>query len=210
MKNSSVGEKTYEELAQEVANLTALVTQLLSASEQKKEKAPRKPRQVKEKVVENGLSPNTYVKVMNLLNNPLNLSTRPRGKGKTFRLENFGDIKSMFYSELLEVIENHPNFFSAGYFYILDPRVIEENNYVEVYEKILTKDKMEQIFSNSTGALEMFSSANKKQQNVIIEYFVEKIQKNEPVDFNLIAGMSRTSGIDIMKRAEETKYELPK
>ena len=197
MSESSFDEKTkIEQLEKQLEELRNL---LISQSQKPK----RQPRQKVEKENKlDSLVPNTYVKVMSLVENPLNLSTRPHGKGKTFRFENFGDIKSMFYSELLEVIENHPNFFNAGYFYILDNRVIEENNWHDVYSKILTKDQMESVYNNTSGAIALFKTSNAKQQRVIAEYFIDRIIMGKPVDRNLIAEISEISGVDIMERAK--------
>ena len=198
MSDSSFDEKTkIEQLEKQLADMQAALASLTA-------KPARKPRAVsrRQPEVATGIAPNTYVKVMSLVDNPLNLSTKPHGKGRTFRFESFGDIKSMFYSELLEVIENHPNFFNAGYFYILDNRVIEENNWQEVYSKILTKEQMETVYGNSTGAISLYKTSNAKQQKVIAEWFIDQVVMGKPVDRNLIAEISEISGVDIMERAK--------
>jgi hypothetical protein len=154
MKDSSVGDKEQiEELKNQVSQLTEIVKQLTekSVSKQRKPRESVKERTEKQPKKEE-LVPNSYIKIMSLVKNPLNLSTKPHGRGKTFHFENFGEVKTVFYSELLDIIENHPSFFEAGYFYILDSRVIEANNYGDVYSRILTKEKMEEIFSNSSNA----------------------------------------------------------
>lgn len=198
MSESSFDEKQkIEQLERQLAEMKSMLESLSA----KPKRQPRQPREKVEKKLET-LSPNTYVKVMSLVNNPLNLGTRPHGKGKMFRFENFGDIKSMFYSELLEVIENHPNFFQAGYFFILDNRVIEENNWHETYSKILSKEQMESVYNNVDGAINLFKTSNAKQQSVIVEYFIDRIIMGKPVDRNLIAEISEISGVDILERAK--------
>ena len=64
---------------------------------------------------------------MSLCRDPLNLSTKGRGQGEMYSFQNFGEVKKIMYQYLLQIIESHPNFFEAGYFYILDQNVIEEN-----------------------------------------------------------------------------------
>ena len=151
------------------------------------------------------ISPNTYVKIMSLVSDKLNLSTRPHGKGKTFGFTEFGQIKSVFYSELLDIIENHPNFFAAGYFYILDENVVNAGNHNELYQKILKKEQMEMILSNADNAIALFEGANEKQQKVIVQFFIDKIMNEEKIDFNLIRNISEISGIDIVKKTQEMK-----
>jgi hypothetical protein len=206
---SPVGEKTEMELLKEqIEALTKLVMQSQSASQQEKsEPKPKKERAVRiaKQEKSNDIAPNEYVNVMSLVPNPLNLSTKPRGTGKIFRFEKFGTIKRMFYSELLDVIENHPNFFEGGLFYILDSKVIELNNWNDLYGTILTKDKMESVLNNAPNALQVFEGANDKQRDIIIKFFVEKIVNGQPVDFNLIANINRIGNVDVQKLAEEMK-----
>lgn len=200
MKASSIGENVNNTEKSEIEQLKALVEQLskqvANMSEEKK--------QPKQKVVKE-ISPNTYVKIMSLVGDKLNLSTRPHGKGKTFSFEKFGQIKSVFYSELLEIIENHPNFFAAGYFYVLDQNVINSGNYNDLYQKILTKEQMELILSNADNAIQLFEGANEKQQKVIIQFFVDKLVVDEPVDYNLVSNLTRISNIDILAKVKEIK-----
>jgi len=199
MSESSFDEKQkIAEMERQLSEMKSLLAELANKPKRQPREKIEKPKQPKLDV----LSPNTYVKVMSLVNNPLNLGTRPHGKGKIFRFENFGDIKSMFYSELLEVIENHPNFFQAGYFFILDNRVIEENNWHETYGKILSKEQMESVYNNADGAIALFKTSNAKQQNVICDYFIDRIIMGKPVDRNLIAEISEISGVDILERAK--------
>jgi hypothetical protein len=185
-----------EELRKQVAELTKMVEALSKSTAE-----PKQPRVAKTKE----MIPNEYVKVMSLVGNKLNLSTRPRGTGKTFSFNAFGDVQTMFYSELLDIINNHPNFFEAGYFYVMDPRVIAMGNYYNTYQKILTKDQIEQILANAGNALELFETANTKQQKVIVDFLIEKIVTNQPVDFNLISKISDLSEINILQRAQEIK-----
>lgn len=208
IKTSPVGELSeIEVLKKQIEELTKLVmaSQQPSDIKPKKERPVRLARQEKTK----DISPNHYVNVMNLVNNPLNLSTQPRGKGKSFRFEKFGDIKRLFYSELLDVIGNHPNFFEKGYFYVLDSDVIEMNNYVDLYAKLLTKEMMQSIIDNGPSALELFERAGQGQRDIVIEFLVDKVATNQPIDFNLIANINRIGKIDIQKMAND-KIEAQK
>jgi hypothetical protein len=197
MKSTSIGEIKNE--TNEVEKLKSMVERLSKQLSDMKDKKEVKPRGEKE------ISPNTYIKVMSLVNNKLNLSTKARGQGKVFSFEKFGQIKQMFYSELLDIIEAHPNFFEAGYFYVLDQNVINSGNYNELYEKILTKDQMEQILNGTNQAIPLFESCNEKQRGVICNFFIQKMINGENVDYNLLSNITRISGIDIVKRVQEIK-----
>jgi hypothetical protein len=203
-KTSPVGENIdIEALKKQVEDLTNLVA-ALTASKQEEPKKTRNVRLAKQEKSKE-LAPNTYVSIMSLLPNPLNLSTKPRGQGELFRLEKFGSTKRLFYSQLLQIIENHPNFFEKGFFYIMDKEVIEANNWNELYSKLLTKEMIESILNNSPDAIELFKTSGDGQRDVIVNFLIEKIVNGESVDFNLIAKMNDVAGIDINKMAQERK-----
>lgn len=205
-KTSPVGEiSEIDLLKQQIEELKALV--MSQSASQQKEVKPKKERAVRPAKQEKStdIPLNKYINVMSLVGNKLNLSTKAKGQGKTYSFENFGVIKKMFYSELLDIINNHPNFFEAGYFYILDSEVIESNNWVEMYEKILSKDNMESILNNAPNALQLFEGTNSKQRGVIVEFFVDKILSGQAVDFNLIANINRIGNVDIQQVAKERK-----
>lgn len=146
----------------------------------------KKAEQVDQGKLYSEIPPNKYIKVMSLCPNKLNLNTRPHGQGKLFSFERFGEVKRIMYSDLIEINSNHRNFLNAGYYYILDDDVISSESLEEVYSKILTKDKIERILSNQSDAIELFKSANPKQQKIIVTFLTERIANGEPVDFNLV------------------------
>jgi len=150
------------------------------------------------------IAPNEFVKVMSLCANKLNLATRPHGLGKTFSFDRFGETKNILYSDLLEINNNQKNFLEAGYYYILDDRVIDFEGLNDVYDKILNKEQIERILSNEKDATELFQKANPKQQGVIVKFVVDKMLAEENVDLNLVGILSKVSGIDIQKRVKNT------
>lgn len=148
-----------------------------------------------------------YIKVMSLLNYRLNLCTQPNGQGKVFKFDSFGQIKKILYSDLVDILEVHSNFLEAGYFYIMNPKVIRLHGLDETYSKILTKEKIEKIINaQSEECLTLYSSANKGQQEIIIQLLVEKVAENmDSVNLNIVDKISRLAKIDIYKKAEEIK-----
>jgi hypothetical protein len=190
---SSVVDSEKESMRAELAELRKMVEALSKTKTEPKQKVTK------------DIAPNKYIRVMSLCKDKLNLSTEDRGKGKIFGFENFGDTHRIIYSELLDIMRVHPNFFEAGYFYILDPDVIELGGHEELYSRLLTKEKMEQILANDKSALPFFENTNEKQQKVVIDFLIEKINSGQAVDYNFMAEVSRISKVDIIKRAKEIK-----
>jgi hypothetical protein len=148
-----------------------------------------------------------YIDVVSLLNYPLNLSTGENGSGNTKKFTKFGEKKSILYSELVQILETHSNFLEAGYFYIMDPRVIRRHGLDETYSKILTKDKIEKILSsNSEESVALYKSANEKQQEFIVQLIIGKLIENpEAVDLNIVDKISRISKININEKVENAR-----
>lgn len=148
-----------------------------------------------------------YIKVMSLLNYRLNLCTKEAGQGKVFKFEKFGQIKKILYSDLVDIMEVHQNFLEAGYFYILNQSVIRHHGLDEVYAKILDKNKIEELLKTQTDeAISLYSSANKEQQETIIQLLLEKIiEDSSSINLRIVDGISRISGVDIYKKSQETK-----
>ena len=147
-----------------------------------------------------------YIKIMSLLPYKLNLATREKGQGKIYKFEKFGQIKKIIYSDLVDILEVNAGFLEAGYFIILSPKVIRLNGLDEIHNKILTKEKIEKILDGTDEGLALYSSANERQQKVIIELFVDKlIADPSSLDLNMVDRLSRLSGVNITQKAEESR-----
>jgi hypothetical protein len=153
------------------------------------------------------ISPNKYVNIMSLCRDKLNLSTESHGRGKCYEFENFGETHKIKFQDLEDIIREHRNFLENGYFYILDAEIVTMGGYDDLYSTLLSKEKFDQILSSDKTALPYFQDANSKQQKIVIDFFVERISKGEPVDLNFIAELSKASKeeIDILKQATEIK-----
>jgi hypothetical protein len=147
-----------------------------------------------------GVQPNEYIKVMSLLGNRLNLSTKDHG-GITYSFDEFGETQDILYSDLIQINTHHRNFLQAGYYYILDDRVVAFAGKNEIYKHILTKEEIERILNNEFDALSLFQKSNQKQQEVIIKFIIGKIVNKENIDYNLLDKLSKASGVDIQGRA---------
>ena len=151
-----------------------------------------------------------YIPVMSLLPYNLNLSTKEGGQGSIKKFTRFGEVKKILFKDLVDIIEVHPNFMEAGYFYILDPRFIRQMGLDDMYSKILTKEKMEQIMeADSDQSVALYQTANPSQQEVLIQILIDKVREDpNSVDLNVIDKISRVSGVKIQERAEEGKALL--
>jgi len=149
-----------------------------------------------------------YIPVMSLIPFRLNLSTREMGTGDMKKFTKFGEVKNILYKDLVDIMEVHSNFVEAGYFYILDPRVIRQQGLDETYSKILTKEKIEEILLNNSNpehCIKLYNSANEDQKKVIVQLLIYKVKENpDSVNLNTVEKISKLSKTDILKKAEES------
>jgi hypothetical protein len=156
----------------------------------------------------NIIRPDRYIKVMSLNFGQLNLTTMPRGQGKVFTFNKFGDVRNIVYSDVSNIIHNHQKFAEEGRFYVFNKQVIENHGLIEFYEKFLTKEKIEQILDmQKDEMINLFNSATKTQQDTIVQIIIKKIKQGEDIDLNKVDILSRLTDQNIYEIANEYKQE---
>jgi hypothetical protein len=177
---------------------------LMAQNEELNKKLEALTKEKTEKKEVSQISPNEFIKVMSLVNNKLNLSTKPGRDGKHFGFDRYGEVKNILYSDLIEINNNQKNFLEAGYYYILDDRVIDLEGLNDIYDRILSKAQIEQILTNEKDAKALFQKTNPKQQSVIVKVVIEKMIKGENIDYNLVDMLTKVSGINIQEKVNTT------
>ena len=148
------------------------------------------------------ISPDKNIRVMSLCNHTLNLTTGGGKDSKKRVFTNFGQVKSIPYSTLIEMIEAHPTFAENGVYYILDKDVIKKTGLSEHYDKILKREDIDKILKNSDNAIDLYKTLNQKQREIVNEMLIEKVRKGEIFDLNLVSSIERIGNIDIMDRVK--------
>lgn len=150
------------------------------------------------------VSQTDYIKVMSLLPYRLNLCTRERGQGKVYRFDTLFQVKKIIYSDIVDILEVNHEFMEAGYFIILNPKVVRIHGLDETYTKILTKEKIQALLEGTDECVALFVSANDRQQEVIVDLIVQKLIENpDAIDLNIVDRIARLSKVDIVKKAED-------
>lgn len=146
------------------------------------------------------------VKVVNLLFNTLNLSTMPRGMGKVYTFDSFGDMVTMKTSDLEDIlsIPAYRKQAEEGLFYICNEDVVADQDLVDEYAQIHDKKAIEMICNLQTDScVEMFCSMNKTLQNSIATKIAERMANGESFDRNRLASIKSNTDIDIEKMSED-------
>jgi len=157
------------------------------------------------------LSPNDMVEVISLCYDKLNLNTKPHAAGYRYSFDSFGETKMIMYSELAQIKETQRNFARKGYFLINNPSAVRMLGLEEDYKRILNKEKIEEVLSNSPNAEKWLKVANEGQlENIIARVLIDKMVKGENVDMNLVYKVSQISKIDINQRVAFEQEALRK
>lgn len=144
------------------------------------------------------------VKVMSLFRGILNLS---RGKDKDeLRFTEFGEIKRVQYSVLLEILDRNENFYKNGLFIILDEEVVKKLGYEDL--NVLNKDQIERTIDSTCkteDAFELYKNGSDRQKSTIVDVLISNIRDGKDVNQNLVRLIERESKIKITEKAEEAK-----
>jgi hypothetical protein len=120
---------------------------------------------------------------------------------------------------VVEILETSKHFLEQGKFIILNQKVVQINGLEDIYAKILTIEKFEQILSgkNESDTVNLFKTAPRQQQDFIVQSICEKIVAGQSYDLNLLDRLSRIYCFDennvkfqptIQERVEEIiKYK---
>jgi hypothetical protein len=154
------------------------------------------------------IRPDKYITLINLTPGELNLTTLSGGAGKVFTFRSFGDKKRVLYGNLVDVMEANPRFLEEGFFYIADKKVIMKHGLEDIYKNILTKESIEKILSGASpeDAAALYKSANKSQQEMILNLLVRKLAGGAEMNLNAVDAISRVSKVDISAKVEEAKF----
>ena len=153
--------------------------------------------------------PDKYIKVMSLNFGLLNLTTEPKGRGKIFKFQKFGDVRNIVYGDLANIIHTNQKFAEEGRFYIFNKQVVINHGLAEYYDKFMTKDMIEKILDfDRDKMVDLFTNATKTQRETIVQILIKRIKNGEDVDLNKVDIISRIAGnINIYETAMEYKKE---
>ena len=155
-------------------------------------------------VEDDGIRSDEYIWVMSLIPWRLNLSTGRDGD-RPYNFNRLYEKKRILYSRLVDIIDNHWSFVEKGLFYILDERVIRQHGLDDVYDKILSMEKIEEVLKkDKETAYPIFSAANLRQKKNIAQIMINMLVDGEKLDQNMVLAVSADTRIDINEKAKDT------
>lgn len=146
------------------------------------------------------------IKCINLMHNPVNVSTETNGNGKVYTFEKYGDSRLIRFDEIADIVSAYPNTMEKGYIYIANKEAVEALGLTEDYEKVYDKDTMDKlIMLREEVDLELFLGLDDNLMESTAIEVAKRINANEQVDYNYLARIKAETKYDILAIAEDLK-----
>lgn len=182
---------------EEKEDLTAVVANLMKQISDLQNKLAEKENESKNNDSISGFS-NKKVKVVNIMYNPLNISTEPNGGGRTYTFENHGDTRFIKFDDLVEIVASYPYTMEHGFAYICDRTAVEALGLVEEYNKLYDEKTMNEIIMlHDDIALEMFLNTDIALQRSMAKEIAKRMVANEYYDLNYLNKIKEKTQIDV-------------
>ena len=144
------------------------------------------------------------VKVVNLMQNPLNISTEQNGNGRVYSFKNYGDSRLIKFDDLADIVASYPYTMEHGLAYICDKEVVEELGLADDYAKLFDKERMDKVVKlREESDLDLFLGMDINLQESAARRIAELINANERMDYNYLRTIKEKTGIDIEAIAKE-------
>ena len=193
-------------------NQDELIKKLMAQLEEQNAKMAEMQKQIDSKsqtvVVnnENNALRGKKVKVVNLMQNTLNISTEPNGGGRVFTFNNYGDSRLIKFDDLADIVASYPYTMENGLAFICDKEVVKELGLADEYSKLFDKERMDKvIWLKDEADLGLFLGMDINLQESAARRIAELINANERMDYNYLRTIKEKTGIDIEEIAKELK-----
>lgn len=121
-----------------------------------------------------------------------------------WKLKGQFDQRVFLEREARIILNNMQNAIRSGMVYIADAQFVEENDLAEAYQYLLSDAKLKNLLDNSPNyVIEIYKNASSSQQEIIIKMIVDKKQRGESVDGNVLVELGRLSGKDLVSIESE-------
>lgn len=160
-------------------------------------------------VQENLTDPDRDILVVSLTRGVLNLSTKGHGHGEVYRFEDYGDDQMIPYGDLKEIIRSNKKFTTDGNFYICDETTIEKQRLKKAYEKIVSKEQFDSLFTEQRDKfIKLFNKMTPAQQIIFSEILTDKLVNDEDIDANIINVVAEATNKKIYEIVDARKKSI--
>lgn len=186
-----------EDLKEQNKQMAEMLKQMQTQIEQLKAESN------KVQVIQTVGSSGKKVKVINLAHCPVSVSTEGDGQGIVKTFNKYGDVLTIKFDVLSDMVANYQNTFSRGYLRILDKDVVDELSLTDEYEELYTKEMIDEIINLQTdGAVDLFINMDDTLRETTARTIAMNLKNGQVYDFNRLHRIEKETGINIEKLSE--------
>ena len=186
-----------EDLKEQNKQMAEMLKQMQAQIEQLKAESN------KVQVIQTVGSSGKKVKVINLTHCPVSVSTEGDGQGIVKTFNKYGDVLTIKFDVLSDMVANYQNTFSRGYLRILDKDVVDELSLTDEYEELYTKEMIDEIINLQTdGAVDLFINMDDTLRETTARTIAMNLKNGQVYDFNRLHRIEKETGIDIEQLSE--------
>lgn len=152
-------------------------------------------------------SSNKNIKIMSMFYGTLNLATQPFGGGRIVSFDRYGQIRTVLYSTLVDIVNTNRRFAEEGYFYIMDKDAVYHLGLSEFYtDRIVPKKVLDDILtydeSNISTIVENLTEA---QKETLAQDVLNKMYNGKNLDLNKVGILGKYLNVDFNAKLSEMK-----
>ena len=186
-----------EDLKEQNKQMAEMLKQMQAQIEQLKAESN------KVQVIQTVGSSGKKVKVINLAHCPVSVSTEGDGQGIVKTFNKYGDVLTIKFDVLSDMVANYQNTFSRGYLRILDKDVVDELSLTDEYEELYTKEMIDEIINLQTdGAVDLFINMDDTLRETTARTIAMNLKNGQVYDFNRLHRIEKETGINIEQLSE--------
>ena len=196
-KSTKTVDAEKEDLKEQNKQMAEMLKQMQAQIEQLKAESN------KVQVIQTVGSSGKKVKVINLTHCPVSVSTEGDGQGIVKTFNKYGDVLTIKFDVLSDMVANYQNTFSRGYLRILDKDVVDELSLTDEYEELYTKEMIDEIINLQTdGAVDLFINMDDTLRETTARTIAMNLKNGQVYDFNRLHRIEKETGINIEKLSE--------
>ena len=192
-----------EDLKEQNKQMAEMLKQMQAQIEQLKAESN------KVQVIQTVGSSGKKVKVINLAHCPVSVSTEGDGQGIVKTFNKYGDVLTIKFDVLSDMVANYQNTFSRGYLRILDKDVVDELSLTDEYEELYTKEMIDEIINLQTdGSVDLFINMDDTLRETTARTIAMNLKNGQVYDFNRLHRIEKETGIDIEQLSENENLTI--
>ena len=193
------------EIKEQLKQLMAMLTETRVKEEKSKMSTPTVEALEEPESIPDEPSPNKMVRILSLCRGSLNLSEDEAGNGKV-KFSKYGEIKTVLYSSLINIVNYNRSFAEKGIFYILDRAAVYYLGLKDCYSHLVTNDVLDSICNyDDVDIIKIIDTTEKTQIDTMVKNLTDRLYSGESLDLNKIQIIGQKVGVDIMAKVNEMK-----